>query len=562
MDLPTRIKLSSGRILEIPILGGNLNEVITQRSGIIISAHKLGLIISYDYQPFTAVDMLEIYKMITGNDADSFVFPNSAINWSDNYYYNFQIAWIQRTAYPYTEYELNISPFTYNDGVVSIDLNGSTFPAIDVASNVYWNDNEGFNNSITTSPTKPARNVVGRGPFTDVLYYSGLVTGNTKNQLGYNNITYANALDNILHYAEENPDIEITNNDPDNIWGIIGTSGEDGGDGDGVENGDGFVNEIDAVDVPDLPNISLGGLIRLFNPSRTQLNSLAAFLWSDLWDVDTQFKKIFSNPMDAIIGLSVVPVQPNTAGSVNVKFGNVDSGISMPQIVNQWVEVDMGSVNIKEVVGSFLDYDPYVKISLYLPYIGMRDISADDVMKDRIHVVYHIDVLSGGCTAIVETTSKGVLYQFNGSAIANIPLTAINYSGAIQNAISSVISGVGVVAGMVTGAAPLTAMGAVGLANSAANTALNSKPTIERSGTMGGAAGLMSVQQPYIIIQRPKLSVPKKLNHFTGNTLNVTKNLGTLRGFTMVELIQLDNVPCTDNEKSELLDILHKGVIF
>ena len=323
-------------------------------------------------------------------------------------------------------------------------------------------------------------------------------------------------------------------------------------------------DEIEKAEIPDLPELSAvdTGLVTLYTATNAQLQALGGYLWSNLWDIETNFKKLFADPMNCLIGLSIVPVQPTAGGAQNVKFGNINTNIALNVLSSQFVELDCGSVNIKEYIGSFLDYSPYVNISLYLPYIGYRELSPDDVMNDTIHVVYHIDVLSGGCCAMIETGKKGLLYSFNGSCITNVPITAINYSGAIQNAVSAVGAGLTTVAGIATGAAPVAAVGAASMLSSAANTAMNSKPTIQRSGSMGGSAGLMSYQKPLLVITRPRMSVPDKLNKFVGLTTNVTMKLSQVKGFTQVEHVHLSGIAATQEEKDELMTLLRQGVIF
>ena len=369
---------------------------------------------------------------------------------------------------------------------------------------------------------------------------------------------------NIAAYKEAHPNSTVTAGlfDPQNNTDpyIIDPATWGGGNGDRELDPD----EIEKAEIPDLPTLSATdtGLITVYTATGAQLGALANYLWANWWDIDTNFKKLFSDPMNCLIGLSIVPVTPTAGGAENVKFGNITTNIALNKVTSQYVEVDCGSINIKEWIGSFLDYSPYVNISLYLPYCGYHELSPDDVMNDTIHVVYHVDVLSGGCCAMVETAQKGLLYMFNGSCIANVPITAINYSGAIQNAVSAVGAGLSMAAGIATGAAPLTAMGAASMLSSAANTAVNSKPSIQRSGAMGGAAGLMSYQKPLLVITRPRMSVPDKLNKFAGLTCNVTMNLSQVKGFTQIELIHLTSIAATDAEKDELTRILKEGVIF
>lgn len=351
---------------------------------------------------------------------------------------------------------------------------------------------------------------------------------------------------------------EVYEVDPDNPYGINGNSTEGGGDGTLNARG---LDAVDPAEVPELPAIGTAdlGFVTMYNPTAAQLKSLADFMWSNLFDLNT-YKKLFSDPMESIIGLSVVPINPTIGGSKNVMFGTIDSGISMDYLYTNWCSLDCGWCSIEKYIGAFLDSDPYTKVSIYLPFIGIRQLSADDVNGRMVHVVYHVDVLTGACAAFIEVEGRGVLYTYNGSCITNIPLTSVNFSGAIQNAVSAVISGIGTVAGMATGAAPVTAMGISGLMNSAANTALNSKPSVQRSGALGGSAGIMSIMRPYLIIERPDISVPYKVQHFAGQACNLTMDLANCSGFTMCEFVHIENVPATTDEVREIEALLHEGV--
>ena len=326
--------------------------------------------------------------------------------------------------------------------------------------------------------------------------------------------------------------------------------------------GSGTIRPSDPIPDPEAPDIDAitTGLLTVFKPTRAQIQALGDYLWSSAFDVNT-LKKLFSDPMEAIIGLSIIPINPPSAGSKNVKIGDIDTGISMPYISRQFVEKDLGSITIDPYIGSFMDYAPYTKIDIYLPYIGFRTLDPADVMGCTLTIKYIIDVVTGGCNAVINVSGKGAIYQYNGSCIANIPLSAINYSGAIQNAVSAIGSGITTAVGVASGQAPLAAMGVAGLATQAANTAVNTKEHIQRSGSMGGSAGLCSVQFPYAVIERPRLSTPAGYNRFIGNTLNVTMKLQDCHGLTMVESIHLDNVLCTDEERNELLNLLKEGVI-
>lgn len=365
-------------------------------------------------------------------------------------------------------------------------------------------------------------------------------------------------IEHIQAYAaSQHLDIELNIYDTDDPYSWD-TSNFGGGNGSiGSFDPDG----VDPAQIPALPQLSASdiGFMSIYNPGTSQLKSLSAFLWSNAFDIDS-FKKLFSDPMQCIIGLGIVPVKPSLGGTKNVTFGDIDSGVGMPYIANEWVEKSMGSVTIDLLYGSFMDYNG-TKIQIYLPYIGFRDLSPSDLIGGSISVTYHVNVLDGGCTAYISHSARGVLYQYSGSCIANVPLSSINYSGALQNAISAALSGATVAVGAATGVAPITAMGAMNLVSNASNLALNSKPSVQRSGTVSGSAGLMAIQRPFIVIERPNISVPENMNGFVGNTTNVTMKIEDCHGLTIVDHIHLDSVICTENERNELMKLLKEGVI-
>lgn len=577
MDVINSIKLSSGTIVKLPIFPAvrvpisahdEFQYTKSSRANAVI-INNLGNV--REYQRYSDRDIVELLNILYGRDFDSY-----SVDIGDPVTGNRPalLCWLwQETDQTYKLQTPALKSSTTNDNAV-IDLgyvwgrgrNGINFY---FDSQSYYNDTwhtyteacEMVQNDTESGVSNYALNIRPGAPYTlDICVNYG-----DFEIPGTGSLTLSRLATNIAKYIEEHPDadIEVTGFDPegnDDPYIITDPAGFDGGNGDRDQDPD----EIEKATIPPLPSVSAvdTGLITMYGATLAQLQTLGSYLWASWWDIETNFKKLFSDPMNCLIGLSIIPVVPTMGGAQNVKFGNITTNVALNKLSSQWAEVDCGTLSIKEYVGSFLDYSPYVNISLYLPYIGYRELSPDDVMNDTIHVVYHIDCLTGGCCAFVECGRKGLLYTFNGSCIANVPITAINYSGAIQNAVSAVGSVAMAGAGIATGAAPLTAMGVASGLSNAANTAVNSKPTVQRSGNMGGAAGLMSYQKPLLVITRPRMSVPDKLNKFTGLTTNVTMPLSSCVGFTQVELIHLDGVPCTDNERSELLSLLKQGVIF
>ena len=335
---------------------------------------------------------------------------------------------------------------------------------------------------------------------------------------------------------------------PEDPYGQGGESGPGGGTGT-------FGGTGDDISIPPLPTLSAvnTGFITLFNPSASQLKSLANYMWSNVFDIET-FKKIFANPMDCILGLSIVPVAVPDGGSGTVSVGNISTDISMTKAATQYVEVDCGTLNVEEFWGAYLDYDPYTKAEIYLPYIGTHPIAVDDIMGKSVHVVYHVDVLSGACTAYVKCGGS-VLYQFIGQCSSSIPITGNDWT----NVINGVISIAGAIGSMVATGGATAPMAAGTIASTAVN---SMKPNIEKSGSMSGTGGMLAVQTPYLILTRPRQALPARQNEFTGYPSFITMSLGECSGYTEIEKVHLENISATEQELSEIENLLKGGVIF
>lgn len=339
---------------------------------------------------------------------------------------------------------------------------------------------------------------------------------------------------------------EVTPPDTD-PYGPGGGSGTGGGTGS-------FDGTGDNIDFPSLPTLSAvdTGFITLFNPSASQLKALANYMWGDLFDLDT-WKKIFADPMDAILGMSIVPVAVPDGGAATVTVGNISTGVSMNRAARQYVEVDCGTLNVNEYWGAYLDYDPYTKSEIYLPYIGTHPLATDDIMNKSVHVKYHIDILSGACCAYVKCGGS-VMYSFVGQCSCSIPITGNDWSNVVNGALS-IAASIGTMVATGGATAPMAAA-------TIASTAVNSmKPSVEKSGSMGGMGGMLGVQTPYLILTRPRQALPARQNTFTGYPSFITMKLSDCSGYTEIESVHLENLSATEQELSEIESLLKGGVI-
>lgn len=336
----------------------------------------------------------------------------------------------------------------------------------------------------------------------------------------------------------------------------------------GTGNFDSHSDNIEIPDINTLPDIRTKNFIKIYTPTDTELYNLSTFLWGNTFDI-SQLKKLFANPFDTIISLSLVPVTIPTSGNTTIKIGNIDSGISVGIAGQQYVDVDCGYIDIAEFWGAYLDYAPYTKIDLFLPFIGYKTLNTDEIMRGKLYIKYRIDILTGACVAFLYN-DIAVLYQYVGNCSLQIPITSADYTQTIQSLLSlantgiNVLSG-GVMAGVRGGVLNGVVQSVGNLANQSGailSDIANTKPTIERSGGLTTFAGALGLQKPYLTITRPKATIPGNQNRLMGYPSQTYTNFSQLSGFTMIENCNFKGGVCTDSEKQEILNLLYQGVIF
>lgn len=282
----------------------------------------------------------------------------------------------------------------------------------------------------------------------------------------------------------------------------------------------------------------------IYNPTLEQVNQFGSWLWSS--DFVEQLKKLFSDPMQAIIGLHKVYSPVQTSGQGTIKCGYLDSEVPSKLVSEQYVTVDCGSVDLQEYFGNVFDYPPYTEVSIYLPFIGVRQLDPSDVMRSTISVKYHVDVLTGACLAEVNVqrdAAGGTLYTFSGDAAVRYPVSSGSYMGIVSGLI-------GVATSVVSGNL-LPALGGV--------TRLHTN--VDRSGSFTGNAGAMGSKIPYLIISRPQTAMAENFETLSGYPSNTYTSLSTCSGYTQVKFVHVENLTATDAEKQEIERLLKEGVI-
>ena len=310
------------------------------------------------------------------------------------------------------------------------------------------------------------------------------------------------------------------------------------------------------IPVPPLPyTVDSNKLFTVYNPSSSQLDALGGYLWdNDLIDI---LRKIWQNPLDGIISLSQVYATPVTGSNHNIILGYLDSGVSAPVVTQQFVTIDCGSVTLPELNENCLDYVPYTQIQIYLPFVGIVELDANEFMSGTVSVKYKVDVYTGSCLAEVKCTrsrdlaNSAILYTFTGNCSQQLPLT----SGDAKGLFTSLLAGAGLVAGIASGGATAASFGS-------GMSALMSREMLHvgHSGNLSANAGIMGQKKPYLIISRERPYNANNYNKFYGYPANKAIAPGNHNGFVRLKAGRLRS-KATEEEKKEIMELMMKGVI-
>ena len=202
------------------------------------------------------------------------------------------------------------------------------------------------------------------------------------------------------------------------------------------------------------------------------------------------------------------------AGYKQLKGGRYDFGEQAPYVKEHTIVVDCGSIEIAEHYQSLLDYSPFSRLTIYLPFIGFQELDDKLVVGHTLKVQYVVDVLSGRCLAqlyVDSTELKSCIAEYGGTIAADEMFggdDGYNYYGAYE---------------LMT--------------------------TLQ--------LGELSC---YVLIHT-KIPLEGDIVNYKGLPTNEIVKVGDVVGFIKYSSIHVDGMTATDIEKSEIENLLMSGIL-
>ena len=201
------------------------------------------------------------------------------------------------------------------------------------------------------------------------------------------------------------------------------------------------------------------------------------------------------------------------AGYKQLKGGRYDFGEQAPYVKEHTIVVDCGSVEITEQYQSLLDYSPFSRLTIYLPFIGFQDLDDKLVVGHTLKVQYVVDVLSGRCLAQLYVDSIDLK-----SCIAE-------YAGTI-----------------------------------AADEMFGGNDGYSYHGTYELMTTLQLGELSCYVLIHTKIPLEGDIGNYKGLPTNEIVKVGDVNGFIQYSSIHVDGMTATDIEKSEIERLLMSGI--
>lgn len=311
---------------------------------------------------------------------------------------------------------------------------------------------------------------------------------------------------------------------------------------------------------PSASQTGIGLLTTTYKVTAANAAALGRFFWGG-----TTFEKIKAlntSPIENVVGLNIMPIDISGNPEVIV-VGDVVSNINGDRISNVPLYT-VGSVQITGRYQSFLDYEPYTSIWLFLPFVGFVQLDPVYVTNKTLKVVYSYDIINGICNAMLFCDDIYV-ESHQGHCGIEIPLVGSNRAQLEIGLASSLIT----TAASAGAAIPLATKSAAKVA-----TGINAGGDIvqdignfmtgfhsSRQGGYDPTCAWTETRNCFLVIETPNASYTGTYGHDKGRPCNASHTIGTLHGFTVCDAnVDVSGIAgATEEEKAMIKEMLTTG---
>lgn len=324
-------------------------------------------------------------------------------------------------------------------------------------------------------------------------------------------------------------------------------------------------DDIEPVNYGYFTNTTIGNLYALKN--KLDLEKITAWLLTQTEKIDVaknivslkeipfQLSRLYINPTDS----------PIYIGGEKVTYNGED--VIAGQIVgSQYPTLDIvfGDFNIPRLSNTFLDYSPYTKYELLLPFAPTPVILPDWCAGKNVKAIFLYDIYTTACQYVVTCNNERICC-ISGNFGIDKPLVAQNVALKDASRLSAQIGTASSVLGGVMSAAAGNIggimSGAIGGVSSLSQMILSGKNNYMYTvGSNGDSTTVGLYHAAHLKITRTLSAETDGYLHTYGKPLCKMKKLSEIHGFTKCENVNTDGLTCSETEKQMIKQLLENGI--
>lgn len=324
-------------------------------------------------------------------------------------------------------------------------------------------------------------------------------------------------------------------------------------------------DDIESVGYGYFSNAVMGTLYSLYN--KLDLEKIAQWFYNQTEKIDIANNVISLKEIPfSLAALNIVPIDTDLKiGGVNVTYNN--ENIKVGEIVSSAttsLSVLFGEFNIPRLSNTFLDYSPYTKYELLLPFAPTPVTLPDWCVNKTVSAIFLYDIYTTACQYVIECNGEricsvsGIFGVDRPISAQNVALKDASRLSAQVATASSVLGGVmssasgnigGIVSGAIGGVSALSQMIMSGKQN-----------YMYTVGANGDSSSVGLCHAVHLKITRALSAEDSNFTHVYGRPLCKYKKLSSVTGYTKCDNVNTTGLSCSENEKQMIKRLLETGI--
>ena len=324
-------------------------------------------------------------------------------------------------------------------------------------------------------------------------------------------------------------------------------------------------DDIESVGYGYFSNAVMGTLYSLYN--KLDLEKIAQWFYNQTEKIDIANNVISLKEIPfSLSTLNIVPLDTDLKiGGVNVTYNN--ENIKVGQIVSPAttsVSVIFGEFNIPRLSNTFLDYSPYTKYELLLPFAPTPVTLPDWCVNKTVNAIFLYDIYTTACQYVIECNGERIC-SVSGIFGVDRPISAQNVAlkdaSRLSAQVATASSVLGGVMSATTGNIGGIMSGAIGGVSALSQMIMSGKQNYMYTvGANGDSSSVGLCHAVHLKITRTLSAEDSNFNHVYGRPLCKYKKLSSVTGYTKCDNVNTNGLSCSENEKQMIKRLLETGI--